>query len=175
MKTKSDPQIKGKVLPEVTYTQKQFLKQSFKRIDFHHVSIYNNSMEINGEKIKLLPVGEFPEYTNEQLLAMPIKDLWELAKDFGFNPQIFGCTSYNGMMQKYGEKKFRARLKAYIYTCKDNHPVRCYAISKKTRKLIDLAKTLWTCNQLACLSTEKYNILKYTKPGFHLLTTLELR
>ncbi len=166
--------IKGKVLPRLNVFHKQFLKLAFKRIDFHQVNIHQDALQINGHTIRLIPVAEYPEYTNEQLSTMPVMELWELAKDFGFDPLRYDCDSFAAMMHKYGESAMRSRLKAYVYCHEDNHPVRCYALSKRTNKVVDLARELWTCNKLAGCSSARYNILQYTKPGIHLLKTLEI-
>lgn len=119
-------------------------------------------------------MAEYPEYTNEQLLAMPTDQLINLATDFGFDPNRYGKPSIDELINKYGEAKVRQWLKAFIYCSPHNHPIRCYAKTMKTGILIDLAKQLWICLQLAGLSYQKYNISHYIKPDYNILESPEI-
>ncbi len=161
-------------LTRLSEVHKQYLKSAFERLNFTSVCIHTDHLEINGQTVHLLPLPEYPEYTNEMLQMMPLPELLDLAVDFGFKFSVFGCRDSLHFIEKYGAVKTKKILKGYIYTHRDNHPIRCMAKTLRSGLFIDLGKMLWTYLKLREISSKRYDILAYTKPVRNIFKVLEL-
>jgi len=161
-------------LTRLSEVHKQFLKSAFERLNITSVCIHTDHLEINGQRVRLYPLPEYPEYTNEMLHMMPLPELLCLAVDFGFKFNVFGCRDSIQFLKKYGTVKAKKILKGYIYTHRDNHPIRCMAQTQSSGLFIDLGKMLWTYLKLREISTKRYDILAYTKPVWNIFKALEL-
>lgn len=159
----------------MTELHRQFLKSAFEFLKIPAVQVHNTHLELKGQKIQLYPIPEFPEYTNEFLNALPLEELKSLAEDFGFDYKTYQADDFQLFVSYYGALRSKKILKGFIYTHKENHPVRCYAKSRVSGKIIDLGKILWTCLKLGELSSVRYNLLAYSKPVQNLCAYLEIQ
>lgn len=116
-----------KKLARLSYQQIEFVKVGFKKLGFQTIEIKKEKLCLNGKKIDLIGYSSFPVYTNEVLELMTTEELYDVAIMWGYNPQVHRATNFETALNNLGEKTFRSKLHAYIYTRDQNHPYRVHA------------------------------------------------
>jgi len=117
-----------KKLAKLSFSQIEFVKQSFKKLDFQSVEVENDILIVDGKKVKLVGYKRYPEYTNEALTAMQTEELYSIAIMLGFKPQIYHSSNLTQLMETLGDKVTRLKLHSYIYTRDWNHKERIHAV-----------------------------------------------
>ena len=139
-----------KKLERLSHQQIEFVKLGFKKLGFQTISINKDHLQINGKNLKLIGYGNYPVYTNEQLQAMPLPELYDVAVQFRYNPAIHHSRDYDSLLETLGPDIMRMKLKAFVYTRDDNHVAKVNAVLENKEEvcltnMLDMANMLSEC------------------------------
>lgn len=139
---------------ELNAHTQHYLKACFKTLGYQ-VSIHKNAIEFNDKMYHVEEKPQHPYYTNEALVAMPLKSIYNRANAWGFNRNHFYPQSYEGFLAFCGFDRDNTRyrnneafnkarhiLKRFIYCSPENHrPYVVMNVGDKEVKISDLLQT----------------------------------